>query len=42
MSVQHFPSPEQLAEQMRGAGFANVAFQRLTMGTVAVHWGSAA
>jgi demethylmenaquinone methyltransferase/2-methoxy-6-polyprenyl-1,4-benzoquinol methylase len=42
MSVQHFPSPEQLAEQMRGAGFANVAFQRLTMGTVAVHWGDAA
>jgi demethylmenaquinone methyltransferase/2-methoxy-6-polyprenyl-1,4-benzoquinol methylase len=42
MSVQHFPSPDQLAEQMRGAGFANVDFRRLTMGTVALHWGDAA
>jgi len=42
MSVQHFPNADQLAEQMRGAGFASVGYQRLTMGTVAVHWGDAA
>ncbi len=42
MSVQHFPNADQLAEQMRGAGFANVAYRRLSMGTVAVHWGDAA
>lgn len=39
-SVQAFPSPEQLAEAMAGAGFRDVGFQRLTLGIAAVHWGT--
>lgn len=41
-SVLRFPTPEALADAMRRAGFAEVGFQRLTLGIAAVHWGSAA
>ena len=40
-SVLEFPSPDDLAELMRAAGFADVAYDRLTFGIVAVHWGGA-
>ena len=39
-SVRKFPDPEELAEMMRAAGFAQVEFQRLTGGIVALHLGS--
>jgi demethylmenaquinone methyltransferase / 2-methoxy-6-polyprenyl-1,4-benzoquinol methylase len=38
-SIQKFPGAESLAEQMRAAGFANVEFERLTFGSVALHLG---
>jgi demethylmenaquinone methyltransferase/2-methoxy-6-polyprenyl-1,4-benzoquinol methylase len=38
-SVRKFPSAEGLAEMMRAAGFAQVEFQRLTGGIVALHLG---
>jgi demethylmenaquinone methyltransferase/2-methoxy-6-polyprenyl-1,4-benzoquinol methylase len=38
-SVRKFPGAEDLAEQMRGAGFANVRFERMTAGIVALHLG---
>lgn len=38
-SVRKFPSAQELAEQMRGAGFANVRFERMTAGIVALHLG---
>src|SRR5579863_6934331 len=38
-SVRKFPSAEQLAEQMRAAGFTNVRFHRMTAGIVALHLG---
>ena len=40
-SVLQFPEPGALAERMRKAGFSDVGFERLTMGIVAVHWGTA-
>lgn len=39
-SVRKFPSAEQLAEAMRGAGFRAVRFERMTGGIVALHFGS--
>ena len=36
-SVRKFPSAEELAEQMRLAGFTNVDFERMTGGIVALH-----
>jgi demethylmenaquinone methyltransferase / 2-methoxy-6-polyprenyl-1,4-benzoquinol methylase len=36
-SVRKFPSPEELAQMMRSAGFAAVNFERLTAGIVALH-----
>ena len=39
-SVRKFPGAEQLAEQMRRAGFAHVEFERLTLGAVALHLGT--
>lgn len=39
-SVRRFPTPEQLADQMRQAGFASVQFERLTGGIVALHLGT--
>ncbi len=38
-SVERFPEPEQLAEMMRAAGFAEVRWRRLTGGIAAVHVG---
>ena len=38
-SVRKFPNAEQLADQMRAAGFANVRFHRMSAGIVALHLG---
>ncbi len=38
-SIKKFPGAEGLAEQMRGAGFSGVEFERLTFGAVALHLG---
>ena len=38
-SVRKFPGAEELAEQMREAGFVDVEFERLTAGIVALHRG---
>jgi len=38
-SVANFPAADELARKMERAGFVNVQFRRLTMGTAAVHWG---
>jgi demethylmenaquinone methyltransferase/2-methoxy-6-polyprenyl-1,4-benzoquinol methylase len=38
-SVRKFPGADALASQMRGAGFANVRFERMTAGIVALHIG---
>jgi demethylmenaquinone methyltransferase/2-methoxy-6-polyprenyl-1,4-benzoquinol methylase len=40
-SVRKFPGAEELAEQMRYAGFENVTFERMTGGIVALHIGCA-
>jgi len=40
-SVRKFPSAEELAEQMRTAGFHEVEFERMTGGIVALHLGQA-
>ena len=36
-SLRPFPSPERLAEMLRGAGFPRVRFERLTFGIAAIH-----
>ena len=41
-SVRRFPGPEELAELMRDVGFADVRFQLLAGGIVALHTGVAA
>jgi demethylmenaquinone methyltransferase/2-methoxy-6-polyprenyl-1,4-benzoquinol methylase len=38
-SVRKFPSAEELAEEMRRAGFAEVRYERFTGGVVALHLG---
>ena len=38
-SVRKFPGAEDLAEQVRDAGFTNVRFERMTAGIVALHLG---
>jgi len=38
-STQAFLTAEQLAEHMRFAGFREVGFRRLMLGTIAIHWG---
>ncbi len=38
-SIRKFPSAEVLADQMRGAGFTRVEFERMTGGAVALHLG---
>jgi len=38
-SVRKFPNADELANQMRAAGFANVRFHRMTAGIVALHLG---
>ncbi|MBI4875193.1 MAG: bifunctional demethylmenaquinone methyltransferase/2-methoxy-6-polyprenyl-1,4-benzoquinol methylase UbiE [Acidobacteria bacterium] len=40
-SVRKFPSAERLAGEMRSAGFADVEFERMTFGVVALHRGTA-
>jgi len=37
--VRKFPSAQELAEDMRRAGFARVSFEYLTGGIVALHLG---
>jgi demethylmenaquinone methyltransferase/2-methoxy-6-polyprenyl-1,4-benzoquinol methylase len=39
-SIEKFPPAEDLAEQMRAAGFRAVEFIRMTGGTVALHLGT--
>jgi demethylmenaquinone methyltransferase / 2-methoxy-6-polyprenyl-1,4-benzoquinol methylase len=39
-SVRKFPSADELAQEMDAAGFAEVRFERLTFGIVALHLGS--
>jgi demethylmenaquinone methyltransferase/2-methoxy-6-polyprenyl-1,4-benzoquinol methylase len=39
-SVRKFPGAEELADEMRAAGFADVRFERLTGGIVALHLGT--
>ena len=41
-SVRAFPAPEELAREMRRAGFARVGFERLDGGIVALHLGTIA
>lgn len=41
-SVRKFPGAEELAAEMREAGFERVEFERMTFGTVALHLGEAA
>jgi len=38
-SVTDFPAPGELAERLRGAGFANVTWEPLTFGVAALHVG---
>ena len=38
-SVRKFPSPEELAGQMREAGFCDVTYERITAGIVCLHLG---
>ncbi len=38
-SVRKFPNADELANQMRDAGFVNVRFHRMTAGVVALHLG---
>ena len=38
-SVARFPGAEQLAEEMRAAGYGTVTFERMTFGVVALHIG---
>ena len=38
-SIRKFPGAEQLAEEMRRAGFSRVEFERMTGGAVALHLG---
>jgi demethylmenaquinone methyltransferase/2-methoxy-6-polyprenyl-1,4-benzoquinol methylase len=38
-SVRKFPGAADLADRMRGAGFTNVRFERMTAGIVALHLG---
>lgn len=41
-SVAHFPREDALAARMRAAGFADVRWERLTLGVAAIHVGAAA
>jgi demethylmenaquinone methyltransferase/2-methoxy-6-polyprenyl-1,4-benzoquinol methylase len=38
-STENFLPAEALADRMRMAGFKNVRFRRLMLGTMAIHWG---
>ncbi len=41
MSVTHFPTEDALADRMRGAGFVDVTWQRVSFGIAAIHVGIA-
>ncbi len=41
MSVAHFPTEQALADRMRGAGFQQVSFDRVSFGIAAIHVGAA-
>jgi demethylmenaquinone methyltransferase / 2-methoxy-6-polyprenyl-1,4-benzoquinol methylase len=41
-SVAHFPSPPELADRLRAAGFRDVRWQSLTFGIAAIHVGTRA
>ena len=41
-SVRRFPGPEELADVLRAAGFADVSYRRFAGGIVALHTGTAA
>lgn len=38
-TTENFLEPERLAGRMAAAGFRRVAFMRLMLGTIAIHWG---
>ncbi len=38
-STENFLPADQLAERMRQAGFAEVGYEKLMLGTMALHWG---
>lgn len=38
-TIREFPSAEDLAGEMREAGFVDVKYQKLTSGIVCLHWG---
>jgi demethylmenaquinone methyltransferase/2-methoxy-6-polyprenyl-1,4-benzoquinol methylase len=38
-STEAFLDAEQLADRMDEAGFQEVGFHRLMLGTIAIHWG---
>jgi demethylmenaquinone methyltransferase/2-methoxy-6-polyprenyl-1,4-benzoquinol methylase len=42
MSVSHFPTEDALAGRLRGAGFTDVTWQRVSFGIAAIHVGRAA
>lgn len=37
-SIRHFPASENLAAELRAAGFSAVGFELLSLGIVALHW----
>jgi demethylmenaquinone methyltransferase/2-methoxy-6-polyprenyl-1,4-benzoquinol methylase len=39
-SIRKFPGAEELAQEMRQAGFSRVEFDRMTGGAVALHIGT--
>ncbi len=41
MSVAHFPTEQALADRMRGAGFTDITWQRVSFGIAAIHVGRA-
>lgn len=41
-SVSIFVSPEELCERMKKAGMENIGFEKLRLGTIAIHWGEKA
>jgi demethylmenaquinone methyltransferase/2-methoxy-6-polyprenyl-1,4-benzoquinol methylase len=38
-TTENFLEPERLASRMTAAGFRKVGFERLMLGTIAIHWG---
>ena len=40
-SVERYLAPDELASAMSAAGFTNVGYRGLMLGTIAIHWGVA-